>query len=188
MPGKVRRRSWPLLGLVLAAGPTCSAAAAAYIPPPPQVIEEELDEAVVEGQKLYQMRAAIVKAENLFYERYNELNPEKDYNVNCHPREKRTGTNLTSRVCRIQYVEKAQEAEARSLIEALTSGNPAATPTGPPAAMVALARQEDFAKNMLAVMREHPVLRQLADEAEELQRRYDKERKRRFKGRLIRRD
>jgi hypothetical protein len=48
------------------------------------------------------LRQAVVEAEDRFHARYNELNDNDDFDVNCR-QEARTGTKLERRICRAVY-------------------------------------------------------------------------------------
>jgi hypothetical protein len=50
---------------------------------------------------------------------------------------------------------------------------------------VFLARYEDYKENMLYLLKMNPELRRLVREREDAEKRYNEERKRRFKGRWI---
>ncbi len=136
---------------------------------------EELDEVQVKGTKLWQMRERIVAAEERFFKLYNELNTEDDYDVNC-AREAPLGTRLKSRICRVQYFEDAEAEYAQAMLTGGYAPNPQ---------MVALERGDDYRKHALKVINSDPRLRKLIKEREELEQRYLKERKKRFKGRWI---
>lgn len=71
------------------------------------------DEIVVVSQKsLAQLRRDTYEAEENFYDVYNKLNDDKEYDVRCFY-EKPTGTNIKNHVCRAQFVTKAFERHAR---------------------------------------------------------------------------
>ena len=137
---------------------------------------EELDEVHVRGTRLWQMRREIVSFEDRIYARYNELNTNDDFDVNCG-REARLGTRIAQRVCRVQYYEDAQAEYA----SALFSGYP--PPPSPE--IVELERGEEFRRHMLAVINGDRELRRLIRERDALEKRYLKEREKRFEGRVV---
>jgi len=163
-----------------AASPTAPEATTAPAPAPTQVSARvdsvvELDEVQIVGKRLYEMRQDIIKAEDKFWAKYNELNTNDDYDVHCTI-DVPTGTRFKYRVCRPVYYAKAQENEARSFI----TGEYA-----PPADLVAVEHAVDYEDTALAVINAHPELRKLVREREELERRYEETRKKRFKGKWI---
>jgi hypothetical protein len=135
----------------------------------------ELPEVQVMGKRLYQMRQDIIRAEDQFFARFNELNTDDDFDVHC-TMEAPTGTRLKQRVCRVQFYEKAQAEEAQALLRGEFA---------PPADLVAVERSAEYEKKALAVINAHPELLKLVREREALEKRYIATRKARFKGRWI---
>ena len=147
--------------------PLCAANASA-----PSADEEELEQVHVYGSKedLWQLRQAIIEAENRFYERYNELNSNDDFDVKCRV-EARTGTRLTTRTCRPLYQEDAVQEGAKQAVELRQGfqsyrGEALLGATSPPvpAAIKILARRPEFERNMRNVVRKHPELTALLRE------------------------
>ena len=68
----------------------------------------------------------MVMVEDRFYERYNELNPNHDFDTHCHM-EARIGTNTKRRYCRAVYQERAQQKEGQEYAEALKNMNQGTT-------------------------------------------------------------
>lgn len=136
---------------------------------------EQLDEVVILGKKLYQLRQDVVKAEDKFFEAFNELNKDDDYDIKC---EKTTtaGTRLKSRQCQPVFFSEAEAAEARAML----TGEYA-----PPAQLVAVERADDYRKKVLEVINKSPKLRKLVRERDALEQGYLKARQERFKGRWI---
>lgn len=148
------------------------------LPPPPVLSSEkleELDEAKVRATKLWQMRENIVAAEERFYALFNELNKDDDYDVHCKM-EAPLGSNIKRRVCRIAFHEEAQAEEAQAMVRGEYAK---------PAQMVVMERYPEFQKTALAVINSNLRLRQMVREHEEMEKRYEEERKRRFKGKWI---
>lgn len=125
--------------------------------------ERTLNEVLVEGSPLWKLRKKMVQVEDKFYALYNEVNKDKDFNVNCHI-EKPTGRIIKERVCRVEFIEDAQAVE----VQAMLDGHNA-----PPAAMVAEAREVDFEKHFLQVVNSDPRLRKLVRERDALGKKYD---------------
>ncbi len=74
--------------------------------------EEAIDDIVVVGQKsTAALRREVFEAEEDFYSLYNELNDDRDYDVNCFY-ERATGTNIKNHVCRARFVTKAYSSHA----------------------------------------------------------------------------
>jgi len=94
---------WAAAGLALAGAPP---------------IEEMDEEVVVEGKSLSQLRTEIVRAEERFYEKYNKLNKDREYAMQCEE-SATTGTKLTSRKCKPRMVETATSQQARDFLYAM---------------------------------------------------------------------
>jgi hypothetical protein len=133
---------------------------------------EELDRVQIYGSRpeLSKLRQAIIEAEDRFYSRYNALNTNDDFDVNCRV-EARTGTRLTTRTCRPVYQESAVQEGAKQAIElrqkfqsfggqALLGSNSPPVP----AAITITARRPEFERNMLDVVKKHPELAALLKE------------------------
>lgn len=132
---------------------------------------EELDRVDVYGTRtdLSRMRQAVIDAEDRFYEKYNDINSNDEFDVRCRV-EARTGTRLTTRTCRPLYQEDAVQEGAKQAIELrqkfqsfggeahLGSNSPPV-----PAAIMIMARRQDFEQNMRDVVRAHPELLKLLE-------------------------
>lgn len=143
----------------------------AYAGPSP-VSEQVLDEAVVSGTRLWNLREDVIKADNAFYALFNELNTDDDFDVHCRT-ERLKGLHITRRMCRPGYLEEALEDDARDFIAEM-NGRPGSI-SAPPA-HVLVRRQDEWRDNMLKVINSDARLRQLFRERERLQRRYEAER------------
>jgi hypothetical protein len=135
----------------------------------------DIPEVQVVGKRLYQMRQDIIKAEDKFFAKFNELNKDDDFDVHCAMTAE-TGTRLKKRVCKLQFYENAQAEEAQAMLR----GDYA-----PPADLVALERSDEYKQKALAVINANPELRRLIREREALEKKYAATRKERFKGRWI---
>lgn len=127
-------------------------------------------------EKLSALRAEMVKLEDRFYAKYNELNTDDQYDVGCNTAAP-TGSHLNVRECQPVFVDRATEAEAQSL---LPGGHFTA-----PASMVITQKWPTFEKTMGAVIATSPELRKLIKEREALEKRYQAVRKQKFKGKII---
>ncbi|MEO8306694.1 MAG: hypothetical protein ABI616_01470 [Pseudomonadota bacterium] len=143
---------------------------------------DSLDEVVVEGSRhqLDLIRHEMVLIEDKFNERYNQLNPNHDFDTHCHI-ESRIGTNTKRRYCRAVYQERAQEREGQDYAEALknmNAGQPWIPPT-PPAVMIE-ARRKDYQQNIRDVVKKNPELVEMLRQRYELGKRYDATRRKIF--------
>ena len=69
--------------------------------------EEVREEVVVVGQKsMSTLRKEVYDAEEEFYDRYNALNDDPEYDVHCYY-ETATGTRVKNHVCRAKFVSDA---------------------------------------------------------------------------------
>jgi hypothetical protein len=152
---------------------------------------ELLDEVVVRGTRLSELKAAIVEAEDRFYARYNELNNVDVFDIVCTI-DSPTGTKINQRVCLTKLQLNAKRDYAREYLQNLQdttkyageSPGPGKPPDTNPNAVWSV-RYEEYRDNMLYLLSRHPDLRRLASEGEEAQKRFDAEYKRQLKGRLI---
>jgi hypothetical protein len=55
----------------------------------------------------------MVKSEDAFFKRYNELNTNDDFDMTCY-REARSGTNARRRYCVPEYMKKALQAQGQN--------------------------------------------------------------------------
>jgi hypothetical protein len=137
--------------------------------------DEQLDEVIVQGTRLWQMRKAVTDADDRFFARYNEINKNHDFDVHCDM-EAPLGTRIKQRTCRPAFQEKAESEWARGLLEGFAAIPPE---------LVWLDRQEAYRRNLFDVARGDPQLMKLLRERDALEKRYKAEHKRRMKGRWI---
>jgi hypothetical protein len=140
---------------------------------------KELDRLNVYGSQPepWALRQAPIEAEDRFFERYNKLNSNDDFDVRCRV-EARTGTRLTTRTCRPLYQEEAvrqnakQAIEIRQAFESRGGYNQGLSPPTPAASAI-MARRPAFEQHMRTVVRESPelifLLQQRAAAAEALE-------------------
>lgn len=167
---------------LLAAGMAfCGAAAAqaatatrASLAAPAVAIEElqELDEVVVHGTNL---RDRIVKAEDRFYKLYNELNKDSDFNINCAYVALEADTRIQDRLCTPSFY-------ANAIVDTITWGErcrgtqdsegnyvpPPPCYTPPPPELVLMGRSDEYARNIMAVIRSDERLGEMAGELDQL--------------------
>ena len=144
-------------------------------PTSPATGQTSLDEIVVNGKKLYERLAEIYKTEDRFYALYNQLNANHDFDMHCAA-EARTGSILLQRVCRPEYIERAEEEQAKAFL----TGN-----VVPSAAVVAEARRAEYRKNVLDTVKRNPQLLQLLRARYEMMRQYQDDRDVKFKTHWI---
>lgn len=163
-------------GLV-SGGPAAAQAATATrtsLAASPVVIEQlqELDEVVVHGTNL---RDRIVQAEDRFFKLYNELNKDRDFNVNCTYVSLEQDTRIQERLCAPSFY-------ANAIVDTITWGErcrgtqdsegnyvpPPPCYTPPPPDLVLMHRSDEYARNIMAVIRTDERLQEMAGELDEL--------------------
>lgn len=159
--------------LPVAAVAQAPAADAPQVTMPGSAEPEVLDEVLVLGTQLWKLRQNMIETEDRFYALYNKLNKNQDFDVHCHV-EAPTGRIVKERVCRVAFIERAQEVEVKALLDGHSA---------PPADMVTQARQADFEKHFLKVVNSDPRLRKLVREREALGKKYEAEVRKRFADR-----
>ena len=152
----------------------------------------ELDEIVVRGTRLSELRAGIVAAENRFYSRYNELNSIRDFEISCIM-DAPTGQKKKVRRCRTGLEVRARTEEAEDILNSLQRSSStigggdavASRTTNVDIMSLHQKREEQFRQHFLQLVNTHADLRALLDEREARQAVYDKELARRSSGRLV---
>lgn len=155
---------------------------------PSSSASEATEEVLVQGARLRELQEAIVEAEDRFYARYNDLNKVDKYDVEC-VNDAHTGTRLKHRRC---FTKLQLEARSLNGIETLqmrqeqegATPHPGRPPNTNPEG-IWLSHYDEYRDNMLYLLKMNPELRRMAAEGEAAQKRYDKEYKRRMKGRLV---
>jgi hypothetical protein len=143
--------------------------------------QESLDTVVVEGRlhQLETLRNEMVLVEDRFYERYNALNPVRDFDTHCYI-ESHTGTRTKSRYCRAVYQDKAFTREGQDYAEAMKTmlgdgdtadPKPWVPPT--PSTVMIEARRKDYQNNIREVAKRNPELIELLRQRYELGMRYE---------------
>lgn len=138
----------------------------------PQTIEiaVPVEEVIVHGryQRLSAMRKEYEKLEDKFYDEYNKLNTDHQWDVNCG-REAPTGTRFERRVCSPVFVESIEHefyANAR----------------GGSVWIWIQPKREAFKKNMVDTVNKNPKLLELLMKRNAAQQRYEDLRKKKFEG------
>jgi hypothetical protein len=151
----------------------------------------EIDEIVVRGTRLSELRSGIIAAENRFYSRYNELNTIRDFEISCIM-DAPTGQKKKVRRCRTGLEVRARTEEAEDILNSLQrststigGGDVASRTTNVDIMSLHLTREEQFRQHFLQLVNNHADLRALLDEREARQAVYDKELARRSSGRLV---
>ncbi len=137
--------------------------------------EDQLDEVVVTAtqSRLRELRQAAEKAEDAFYERYNEVNKDDVFDVDCHV--DKEGLFRRHR-CIGVYVERAQQTDARQvadisrhcdmdLQDLVLHGGCGYIPM---ADVIADGRKKEFAESLLKAIQSDGRLRELAKTKEQL--------------------
>lgn len=139
---------------------TLQAAAATHEPSSPQadIMEvETLDEVVVKGNltSLSGLRSAIVAAENRFYGRWNELNADDRYDIQCRI-EAPTGRRVFRRSCGPRIVDDFMHEVAMGLVRSNSDSNSQYKTSDD----VRLAAARELKKRTLVLLGQDPELRQ----------------------------
>jgi hypothetical protein len=156
---------------------------------------EVLDEVLVRGKRLNELKAAIVVAEDRFYARYNELNKVDIFDIECAV-DAPIGTKIPQRLCLTKLQLNARSDHGREYLQNLQEttkhapgkGGGSLAPGKPPDTdpdVVWSARYDEYRNNMLDLLKQNRDLQRLAREGEDARKRYNAEYKRRLKGRLI---
>ena len=69
------------------------------------------DDMIVAKKSLSELRSELYKSEEAFYDLFNEINEDDDYDVDCFY-ERATGTRIKNHVCRAKFVSDAFSSHA----------------------------------------------------------------------------
>lgn len=118
---------------------------------------ETLDEVVVKGrlESLSDLRQAIVAAEDRFYERWNTLNPDDKYDIQCRI-EAPTGRRVFRRSCGPRVVDDFTHEIAMGLVRGSSDSNSQYKTSDD----VRLAAARELKKRTLVMLKKDPELRQ----------------------------
>ena len=153
---------WLCTVAVLLATASVASEAPAWRAEEPPAKKVALDEVLVVGTRVDQIRRQIAEAEDRFYALYDALNTDHDLDVHCTV-EAPLGTRFTRHTCEPVYQARVEEDEGRALVE----GHGVI-----PSSLVALARKDDYRRNMLAILRKNPQLVELLRKRVELEKQY----------------
>jgi hypothetical protein len=170
------------LVLAVATAPQAVAAAASSNDDAADIMNvQTLDEVVVTGRldSLSGLQAAIVEAENRFYERWNELNDDDRLDVQCRV-EAPTGTRLTRRRCEPRMVDDKTR-EAALAVVGVSEGAAHFNSTD----AIRLDTAVELRKRTLVLLEHDAPLRRALLERARLQQLYDERRRERMAGRLV---
>jgi len=155
-----------LLGLSLCIVDVHSGAAHAAAPSAASSVE--LDEVEIIGRK--QLKRELLRAQDRFFARYNELNTRKDFDIYCVD-DARTGTRVPVRECRVVFLQRAKADMSREFLLGLTRGESRRYVNFPD--MQWTTRHEEYFENARALLLAHPELLELAQKWGQLQQQYD---------------
>jgi len=133
--------------------------------------QQTLEEVIVSGSHLkpYELRQRIVEAEDRFYSRYNEINDEDEFDVNCIEFAS-TGTNLKHRICRPVFEERVIQEHGREVFlirqdiqDRVAYGYRITAPAAPPPMPIdrIVIKRPAFRKHMRHVVEQDKGLRDL---------------------------
>lgn len=149
---------------------------------------ETIEEIIVYGDKsLAQLRRELHKASEAFFDVYNELNSNDDFDIFCEY-ETKLGERRKDHVCRPRFAVKAQ---ARETAAWLMSGNQLQRSTGPdagfntgmgfrtPTAKRVIEKEAVMWQEMAELLAQHPELRTAMESLARAKSGYESERQRR---------
>lgn len=142
---------------------------------------EVSDEVIVRGTPLWELRENVIKAEDRFYSRYNELNKVDDFDVDCRW-DAPTGSHVKQRGCLTRLAARVDQVYTSDYVNFLQGFGP--MPDSDPHVML-LDRYADFRDNVQYLLKMNPDLRRLVQERAAAVKRYNDERRKYFKGRLV---
>jgi hypothetical protein len=137
-----------------------------------------LDEVTVTGKKLSQLQHEVIEAEDSFYQRFNALNTQDEFDIHCQM-ERETGTIIPHRQCRVRFLVDAAAEDGQDFHRGLTT---AAAARGVNTTVAALQmqwsrRREEYRQTARALLQKDPELRALAARWLQLREQYDRARK-----------
>ena len=143
---------------------------------------EEIEEIQVYGHKsLLHLRLDIYEAEDAYFDLFNSLNSDDDYDIHCYL-EAQTGTRLRRRMCKTQYMVRL-EAEATAEWVGASRARPGQSYLDPRARvrrLDALVQEE-----MGRLIAENPEFVERLNEYRQKKQLYESERIKRCEGRLF---
>lgn len=133
-----------------------------------------LDEVLVTGTRLRELREEAIKAEDRLLARYNELNSIDDLDVECIKLTP-TGTRMSHRYCMLKLQRRAQEQDATAFLtfmRAVDVPNAQAPPLRETGVRL-MERSEDYRRNLAKLLEDNPDLRELVSQSAAAMRRYE---------------
>ena len=166
---------WLLCGAF--AVPACSLAAAedvAGTASKEKADTVEVPEVIIKGhkEKLSRLEAEVVKAQDAFYDAFNQVNTVKEYETHCDT-EMPVDSHIHRRVCNPEFVHRATQDEAMA---ALGLG------VARPGSMVIIGKMPAYHKYVRDLVHQNPKLRKALGLYYSLSQHYEAVRKERFKG------
>ena len=135
-----------------------------------------LEEVVVYGsQTLNSLRLEVNRAEEAFYDAFNAVNSDDEFDVTCRTRAL-TGSRIRRRVCEAQFVKDLNEEFA----EAWLRGDPL-----PPINPIMMQKGQQLVAEMRQVAEDNPLVLQSLLRLAEIQMKFKEEHDRRCKGRIF---
>jgi hypothetical protein len=134
-----------------------------------------IDEVIVQGRykRLSAMRKEYEELEDKFYDEYNKLNTDHQWDVNCS-REAPLGTRLERRVCTPVFVDKVEHDFYANALQGHGDGGSVWVWIQP--------KREAFKKNMVSAVNTNPQLLELLMKRNAVQQRYEELRRKKFAG------
>lgn len=80
-----------------------------------------VEEVIVRGRTLEQLRLELEQVENAVYDRFNQLNSSDDFDISCHEHAP-TGSNIPVRTCTPKFALVADERAARAILHKMQGG------------------------------------------------------------------
>lgn len=99
----------------------CHPALAGSVGPP---AAEPLEEVIVHGRKLAELRKELHQAEDQFFSVFNSLNSDDDYDVRCGERAP-VGSRIKRRVCEARFVGELSSMHAAAMMRGASAVAPA---------------------------------------------------------------
>jgi hypothetical protein len=142
--------------------------------------QNSLDEVIIAAQreKLSRLREELQKTENAFYEEFNKINTDPQYETHCRFKS-RAGSRISEHVCTPKFVDTAFEVEAQAFTRNYVDGH---FYYAPPANEVILEKMPSYRKKVLELTQKDTKLGKTARDYLALTKHYDAVRKQKLKG------
>ena len=132
--------------------------------------EAAVEEVVVIGPRTpASLRAELVRAEDRVHELFNALNDDDEFDIHCFT-ETRTGTRISQRVCKANFVDTATANESQAYLAFLRGESGQAQA---PAASVLQYKNEILRRKLNSLVRENAELREAVMHFAELRLNYE---------------